>query len=83
MLKSNLVSLTVIFTILFSPLLAAKDLSLAIVYDNSSYNKKLETRWGFSCFVEGPEKRIMFDVGGEVSVLLGNDLDYTFEEDYR
>ena len=62
----------VIFTILFAPLAAAKDLNLTIVYDNNSYKEGLETRWGFSCFVEGPEKTIMFDVGGEGSVLLRN-----------
>ena len=49
-----------------------KDLTLTIVYDNNPYNKQLETRWGFSCLVEGLEKRIIFDVGGEGSVLLEN-----------
>ncbi len=72
MLRSNLVSLAVIFTILLAPLAAAKDLSLTIVYDNNPYKEGLETRWGFSCFVEGPEKTIIFDVGGEGSVLLRN-----------
>ena len=50
----------------------AKDLDLTIVYYNNAYNEKLETRWGFSCLIEGLEKTILFDVGGEGSVLLKN-----------
>jgi len=49
-----------------------KDLSLTIVYDNNPYDEKLETRWGFSCFIRGAEKTILFDVGGDGSVLLKN-----------
>lgn len=50
----------------------SNDLSLTIVYDNNPYKEELETRWGFSCYIEGTEKTILFDVGGESSVLLGN-----------
>ena len=50
----------------------SNDLSLTIVYDNNPYGKNLETRWGFSCYVKGTEKTILFDVGGESSVLLAN-----------
>jgi 7,8-dihydropterin-6-yl-methyl-4-(beta-D-ribofuranosyl)aminobenzene 5'-phosphate synthase len=50
----------------------SNDLILTIVYDNNPFKKGLETRWGFSCYVEGTEKTILFDVGGESSVLLGN-----------
>lgn len=68
--------LTVCFGILFFILLVlpttAKDLNLTIVYDNNPYDKELETRWGFSCLVEGAEKTILFDVGGEGDVLLKN-----------
>ena len=32
----------------------------------------METRWGFSCLVEGLESTMLFDVGGEGSVLLSN-----------
>jgi len=51
---------------------AAKNLTMTIIYDNNPYNEELETRWGFSCLVEGLEKTILFDVGGEGSVLLKN-----------
>ncbi len=54
------------------PTSQGKDLSLTIVYDNNPYDEKLETRWGFSCFIKGAEKTILFDVGGVGSVLLKN-----------
>jgi 7,8-dihydropterin-6-yl-methyl-4-(beta-D-ribofuranosyl)aminobenzene 5'-phosphate synthase len=50
----------------------SNDLSLTIIYDNNPFKKGLETRWGFSCHVKGMEKTILFDVGGEGSVLLAN-----------
>jgi len=50
----------------------AEDLTITIVYDNNPYNEELQTRWGFSCLIEGLEKTILFDVGGEGSVLLKN-----------
>jgi len=50
----------------------ARDLALTIVYDNNRYDQALETRWGFSCYVRGGEKTVLFDVGGEGSVLMGN-----------
>ena len=54
------------------PTLQGKDLSLTIVYDNNAYDEKLETMWGFSCFIKGTEKTILFDVGGKGLVLLEN-----------
>jgi len=49
-----------------------RDLALTIVYDNNPYDQALETRWGFSCYIKGTEKTVLFDVGGEGSVLTGN-----------
>ena len=72
MYKLGGIILFLIFTISFIPLVIAKDLDLTIVYDNNPYNEKLETRWGFSCLVEGLEKTILFDVGGDGLVLLRN-----------
>ena len=72
MYKLNGIMLFLIFTISFIPSATAEDLDLTIVYDNNLYNEKLETRWGFSCLVEGLEKTILFDVGGDGSVLLRN-----------
>ena len=47
-------------------------LSIVITYDNYTYREGLQTEWGFSCVVTGPEKTILFDTGGEGSVLLDN-----------
>lgn len=49
-----------------------RDLSLTVIYDNNPYDARLQTRWGFSCYVKRPEKTILFDVGGDGSVLLSN-----------
>lgn len=70
--KLNRIILFLIFAISFTSLAFAKDLNLTLLYDNNPYNEELETRWGFSCLVEGLEKTILFDVGGEGSVLLKN-----------
>jgi 7,8-dihydropterin-6-yl-methyl-4-(beta-D-ribofuranosyl)aminobenzene 5'-phosphate synthase len=51
---------------------SGKELRLTIVYDNNRYDRALETRWGFSCYIKGAEKTVLFDVGGEGSVLMGN-----------
>jgi 7,8-dihydropterin-6-yl-methyl-4-(beta-D-ribofuranosyl)aminobenzene 5'-phosphate synthase len=54
------------------PTIQSKDLMLTVVYDNNPYDKRLATRWGFSCYIKGLEKTILFDVGGEGQVLLNN-----------
>ena len=72
MVRIKWVILALLLCVLFVPVGAASDLDLTIVYDNNPYDEKLETRWGFSCLVEKSEKTIIFDVGGEGSVLLKN-----------
>lgn len=47
-------------------------LSLVVAYDNNPYVDGLRTEWGFSCFVLGPDKTILFDTGGEGDVLMAN-----------
>lgn len=49
-----------------------KSISLAIVYDNNPYQDNCKTDWGFSCFIEGLEKSILFDTGGSGQILLDN-----------
>ncbi len=72
MLRTNLLTFFVLLLTFIIPQAMAKDLNLTIVYDNNPYNENLETRWGFSCLLEGTEKTILFDVGGEGKVLLEN-----------
>jgi len=45
---------------------------VTIVYDNKPSRKGMETAWGFSCLVEGMEKTVLFDTGGDAKVLLSN-----------
>ncbi len=72
MLRINWIILTLVLCLSIVFTADAADLDLTVVYDNNPYDEKLESRWGFSCLVEGPEKTIIFDVGGEGSVLLRN-----------
>lgn len=43
-----------------------------VVYDNNPCDERLKTDWGFSCFVEGLEKSILFDSGASGPTLLFN-----------
>ena len=55
-----------------TPTTAAKDLSIIVSYDNNPYKERLTTAWGFSCVIKGTEKIILFDTGGDGSILLAN-----------
>jgi len=71
---ARLLSLILLSFLSLLPPASAKfrGLSLTIVYDNNPFRSGLQTRWGFSCFIEGTERSILFDVGGESGVLLKN-----------
>jgi 7,8-dihydropterin-6-yl-methyl-4-(beta-D-ribofuranosyl)aminobenzene 5'-phosphate synthase len=73
MFKKSLLIL-VILIIIFSGsiLVKANNLEVTIIYDNIPYNEKLTTDWGFSCYIEGLDKTILFDTGKEGSILLDN-----------
>ncbi len=47
-------------------------LTITVVYDNYQINKDLATAWGFGCVVKTPAKTILFDTGGNSSILLSN-----------
>jgi 7,8-dihydropterin-6-yl-methyl-4-(beta-D-ribofuranosyl)aminobenzene 5'-phosphate synthase len=47
-------------------------MSVTIVYDNNSYDERLKTEWGFACWVEYGEHTILFDTGGDGTILLRN-----------
>jgi 7,8-dihydropterin-6-yl-methyl-4-(beta-D-ribofuranosyl)aminobenzene 5'-phosphate synthase len=40
-----------------------RDLTLTVLYDNTTSNKELKTGWGYSCLIQGTEKTILFDIG--------------------
>ena len=50
----------------------AQEIILTIVYDNDAYTPGLKTVWGFGCLIEGMEKTILFDTGGDAPTLLAN-----------
>jgi len=41
-----------------------KELTITVTYDNNPYKQGLETHWGFSAYITGTEKTILFDTGG-------------------
>jgi 7,8-dihydropterin-6-yl-methyl-4-(beta-D-ribofuranosyl)aminobenzene 5'-phosphate synthase len=47
-------------------------IQITIVYDNNPLNEKLDKDWGFSCFIKGFEKSILFDTGTNGGILLSN-----------
>jgi len=49
-----------------------KPIKMIIAYDNNSFDEKLEKDWGFSCFIKGLEKSILFDTGTNGRILLAN-----------
>jgi len=49
-----------------------KPLEMTIVYDNNPYDKNLRTDWGFSCFISGLSKTLLFDTGKDNQILLSN-----------
>jgi len=48
------------------------NMKITVIFDNNSYKAELETAWGFSCFIEGAEKTILFDTGNNPFLLLRN-----------
>ena len=49
-----------------------KKLTITVTYDNNPYKQGLETAWGFAASITGAEKTILFDTGGNGSLLLNN-----------
>lgn len=49
-----------------------KNPSIIIIYDNNPSLEGLTTGWGFSCLIRGAEETILFDTGGDDSILLAN-----------
>ena len=47
-------------------------MNITVVHDNNLFGREFETAWGFSCVITGLEKTILFDTGGDGSILLNN-----------
>ncbi len=48
------------------------ELAITVVHDNYPHCDALPTAWGFSAYVTGPEKTILFDTGSDGTLLLEN-----------
>jgi 7,8-dihydropterin-6-yl-methyl-4-(beta-D-ribofuranosyl)aminobenzene 5'-phosphate synthase len=55
-----------------TPTRAVDPVTLTVLYDNNAYDERLETAWGFACLVQGPERTVLFDTGGDAALLLRN-----------
>ena len=47
-------------------------LRLYVVFNNVPYKAGLKTSWGFSCLIEGLDKTVLFDTGGNGDILFSN-----------
>jgi len=45
---------------------------MTVLYDNYVAAEGTQAEWGFSCLIEGTEKTILFDTGGDANVLMHN-----------
>jgi 7,8-dihydropterin-6-yl-methyl-4-(beta-D-ribofuranosyl)aminobenzene 5'-phosphate synthase len=43
-----------------------------VVFNNVPYRADLQTAWGFACLIEGPQRTVLFDTGGDGNILLSN-----------
>jgi 7,8-dihydropterin-6-yl-methyl-4-(beta-D-ribofuranosyl)aminobenzene 5'-phosphate synthase len=68
---------TILFFIVFilSFVLASDQITMTILYDNYAFQQGTISDWGFSCLIEGMEKKILFDTGTQGSILRQN-IDY-------
>jgi 7,8-dihydropterin-6-yl-methyl-4-(beta-D-ribofuranosyl)aminobenzene 5'-phosphate synthase len=55
-----------------SPLARPAELRITVLFNNVPLRPGLTTGWGFSCLIEGADKTILFDTGGNGAVLLAN-----------
>ncbi|MFH1049552.1 MAG: MBL fold metallo-hydrolase [bacterium] len=48
------------------------EVRLTVVYDNKSKVKGLDADWGFACYIEFGETKLLFDTGDDGKILLNN-----------
>jgi 7,8-dihydropterin-6-yl-methyl-4-(beta-D-ribofuranosyl)aminobenzene 5'-phosphate synthase len=54
------------------PTVAEEPITLTIVYDNHPMDPRLQTGWGFACWIEVGRTTVLFDTGADGAILLGN-----------
>jgi 7,8-dihydropterin-6-yl-methyl-4-(beta-D-ribofuranosyl)aminobenzene 5'-phosphate synthase len=62
----------ILFVLLFRLVSYAGEITVTVTYNNVPFDQSLITAWGISCFIKGLEKTILFDTGGDGSILLNN-----------
>ncbi len=55
-----------------SQVVTAGPLRITVLYDNTAYLPDCRADWGFSCLIEGTQKRILFDTGARADVFGSN-----------
>ena len=69
----RLIKFAILFSFLSSSLPCfAKEINITIAYNNVPYDEGLTCAWGMACFIEGMQKNILFDTGGDGNILLSN-----------
>jgi 7,8-dihydropterin-6-yl-methyl-4-(beta-D-ribofuranosyl)aminobenzene 5'-phosphate synthase len=70
----KIAKIIVLFILFLSiPLICSKkEITLTVAYNNVPLREDLTTAWGISIFIEGLEKTILFDAGGDGFILLSN-----------
>jgi 7,8-dihydropterin-6-yl-methyl-4-(beta-D-ribofuranosyl)aminobenzene 5'-phosphate synthase len=49
-----------------------ENIKITTVYDNNKFNPKIDTDCGFSCVIEHPNGKIIFDSGAKPEILENN-----------
>jgi len=47
-------------------------IKMTVIYDNTVATEGMKAEWGFSCFIEGTDKTILFDTGGNAETFQQN-----------
>ena len=45
---------------------------ITVIYDNNTHDPNLDDAWGFSALIQDRGRHLLFDTGGDGSILLGN-----------
>lgn len=51
---------------------AERGFQITVLYDNTTHTPETKASWGFACMIEGREKNILFDTGGDALILRQN-----------
>lgn len=68
----KIIALWLVFVAFILPEKGWGEIKISIIYDNYAHRQDMETDWGFSCFIEGAGKNILFDTGTRGNLFLSN-----------